>query len=118
MKEAARLLDEEDPGPSKTGIGGSTPKVKKKPKTIKQIRESWKTLSGGYQVSHASGVSSETPSKKKVGKTVVPVETQSKNKEKVTGDSKETPDANNAKGAAASKEMQDNKKDSLKRDTA
>ena len=108
-KAADKILDEEDHGPSKPGTGGGTPKVKKKPKTIKQIRESWKTPAGGYQVSHKSGVSLETLKNKE---TVVLNETQSKNKGKAAGDSKETPDAEISKVTAASKETQKNKKGS------
>ena len=79
-KEAAKLLDEEEPGPDKTGIGGSTPKVKKKPKSIKKIRESWRTPKGGYQFSPASGVSSETPSSS-TKPPVASLETQKEKKE-------------------------------------
>ena len=74
-----------------------------------QVRESWKMLAGGYQVSPASVVSSETPSKKTAKVPAALKEKQNKKKEKVAVDSKETQDKKVIE-SADSKETQDKKK--------
>ena len=92
-QSAAKLLEEDnDPGPSKTGIGGSTPKVKKKQKTIKKIRESWRTPTGALQGSRQSGVSSGTPTKKLEKSPADSKESQISKKVNVAGASEETQD--------------------------
>ena len=87
-----------------------------------QVRESWKMLAGGYQVSPASVVSSETLSKKIAKIPAVSKEKQNRKRKKVAVDSKETQNKKKVNVSADSKETQGQKERKkacrLKRDTA